>query len=88
MLDLAQLLRVPKVDTAFNIAPDGSRVAYSSDKSGEWQLYELILDSGDASPLTKSRGAKFSPRYSPSGSHLAFVVDFNGSESYHLFLKS
>src|SRR5512137_991780 len=87
MLDLAQLLRVPKVDMAFDIAPDGSRVAFSWNKTGEWQLYELVLESGDIHPLTKSRGTKFSPQYSPDGSHLAFVVDFDGSESYHLFRK-
>ena len=87
MLDLAQLLRVPKVDTAFDISPDGSCVAFSWNKAGEWQLNEWVLETGDILPLTKSRGAKFSPRYSPSGSHLAFVADFDGSESYHLLLK-
>ena len=88
MLDLSQLLQVPQVDTAFDIAPDGSRVAFSWNKTGDWQLYELMLDSGDSRPLTESAGAKFSPHYSPDGSQLAYVVDFDGGENFHLFLKN
>jgi dipeptidyl aminopeptidase/acylaminoacyl peptidase len=87
MLDLAQLLRVPQVDAAFDIAPDGSRVVFSWNKTGEWQLYEIFLDSGNIQPFTKSTGAKFSPQYSPDGSHLAYVVDFDGGENFHLFMK-
>ncbi len=31
-------------------------------------------------------GGKFHPRYSPDGRHLAFTVDFDGSEAFHLFV--
>jgi dipeptidyl aminopeptidase/acylaminoacyl peptidase len=88
MLDLSQLLQVPQVDTAFDIAPDGSRVAFSWNKTGDWQLYELMLDSGASRLLTDSAGAKFSPHYSPDGSQIAYVVDFDGGENFHLFLKN
>ena len=87
MLDLAQLLQIPYVDSAFDIAPDSSRVAFSWNKTGEWQIYEWSLETGESQLLTKDTGAKFSPHYSPDGSQLAYVVDHNGSESYHLFLK-
>jgi dipeptidyl aminopeptidase/acylaminoacyl peptidase len=86
MLDLAQLLRVPQVDAAFDIAPDGKRVVFSWNKTGEWQLYELSLESGDSRSITKSTGAKFNPQYSPDGSRVAYVVDFDGGESFHLFI--
>jgi dipeptidyl aminopeptidase/acylaminoacyl peptidase len=88
MLDLAQLMQVPQVDPAFDIAPDGSRVAFSWNKTGDWQLYELDLTTGKSSLLTKSAGAKFSPQYSPDGSNLAYVVDFDGGENFHLFIKN
>ena len=87
MLDLSQLLQVPQVDTAFDMAPDGSRVAFSWNKTGDWQLYELELASGETHAITKSAGANFSPKYSPDGSQLAYVVDFDGGENFHLFLK-
>jgi dipeptidyl aminopeptidase/acylaminoacyl peptidase len=88
MLDLARLLQVPYVDAAFDISPDGARIAYSSNQTGEWQLHELELASGESAPITKSSGAKFSPRYAPDGSSLAYVVDFDGGENFHLFIKN
>ena len=44
----------------------------------------------EASPLLKEEshleGAKFSPRSSPDGSMLAFALDLDGSESYHIVI--
>ena len=34
--------------------------------------------------LTFGIGGKFNPRYSPDGTRLAYVLDMDGSESYHL----
>ncbi|MEW6287457.1 MAG: alpha/beta fold hydrolase [Chloroflexota bacterium] len=94
MLDLAQLLRVPHVDPLFDIAPDNSKLAFAWNRSGEWQIYEIELPSsplpsfplgeGNLTQLTFGNGGKFNPRYSPDGSRLAYVLDADGSESYHL----
>ncbi|MFZ5822043.1 MAG: alpha/beta fold hydrolase [Chloroflexota bacterium] len=32
------------------------------------------------------RGAKFAPKYSPEGARLAYAVDFDGGENFHLFV--
>jgi len=94
ILDLAQLLRVPQVDPLFDISPDDSKVAFAWNKTGEWQIYEmdispsplthLPLGEGNAIAITFGIGGKFNPRYSPDGSRLAYVLDMDGSESYHL----
>lgn len=34
--------------------------------------------------ITSGSGGKFNPRYSPDGSRLAYALDADGSESYHL----
>lgn len=96
MLDLAQLLRVPHVDPLFDISPDGSNLAFAWNKTGEWQIYEmslppspltpLPLGEGNITQLTSGPGGKFNPRYSPDGSRLAYVLDIDGSESYHLVI--
>jgi dipeptidyl aminopeptidase/acylaminoacyl peptidase len=97
MLDLAQLLRVPQVHPQFDISPIDSKVAFAWNKTGEWQIYEIESPSpcgrgargeGEITQLTSGNGGKFNPRYSPEGTRLAYVLDINGSESYHLILYS
>ena len=95
MLDLTQLLRVPRVDPLFDISPDNSKLAFAWNKTGDWQIYELFLaersdseveahDEYKISQITSGSGGKFNPRYSPDGTKLAYALDPDGSESYHL----
>ena len=95
MLDLIQLLRIPRVDAGFDLSPDGSHIAFAWNKTGEWQIYELELPisqggragaKGESKQITSSPGGKLNPRYSPEGTRLAYVLDFDGSENYHLFV--
>jgi len=105
MLNLTDLLRVPHVDSLFDISPDNTKLAFAWNKTGEWQIYEQELGNHLTSPqrpqrtlrffsensvrsvansLTSSSGGKFNPRYSPDGKQLAYALDMDGSESYHL----
>ena len=97
MLDPAQLLRIPHIDAGFDISPDGTHLAFAWNKTGDWQIYELALESpspggrrvrdeGEITQLSSSPGGKLNPRYSPDGTRLAYALDFDGSESYHLFV--
>jgi dipeptidyl aminopeptidase/acylaminoacyl peptidase len=94
MIDLGALLRVPcvEVEMGFDISPDGERVAFSWNPDGQWEIYEIFIthepDSSDKPPrlISSGPGGKFHPRYSPDGRQLAFVVDFNGSENFHIIL--
>src|ERR1044071_6282102 len=99
LLNLTQLLQVPHIDNGlrFDISPDENRIVFSWNKTGTWELWEL-KNSGvrelapvdqTASCLTPEvTGAKFSPRFSPDGSFLAYALDPDGSESYHIFIHS
>jgi len=98
MINLEKLLRVPSVDgnNGFDISPDGQSLAFSWNKSGQWELYELPLSASTGAlrapiPLALGNGreytgAKFTPKYSPDGFRLAYMVDFDGSEDFHLFV--
>lgn len=99
MLKLADLLRVPSLDTGsgFDLSPDGRRVAFSWNRTGNWEIYEIPLSAltrlACLAPLplrglrsTRTVGAKFAPRYSPNGKQLAYALDPDGSESYRIVL--
>ncbi len=90
MLDLKTLLQVPYVEpsTGFDISPDGRKVAFSWNKTGQWEIYEISL-TGHQTPrrISVGPGGKFGPKYSPEGSRLAYLLDFDGSEQNHLILQ-
>lgn len=87
MLNLTDLLRVPHVDHLFDISPDDSKIAFTWNKTGEWQIYEMELGkTSSIKTITSGIGGKFNPRYSPDGKQLAYALDINGSESYHLLV--
>jgi dipeptidyl aminopeptidase/acylaminoacyl peptidase len=89
MLDLESLLRVPQVDAenSFDLAPDGEKLAFAWNRSGQWEIYQKHLaDGGEIELLTHGPGGKFSPRYSPEGKKLAYVVDLDGSEAFDIWL--
>ena len=89
MLDLARLFRVPSVDpdTGFDLSPDGTKIAFSWNPSGQWEIYEKsLVSTTQPVRLTVGSGGKFAPHYSPDGRHLGYMVDLEGGENYHLFL--
>lgn len=113
MLNLETLLRVPDVEAGnYSLSPDGRRIAFACNKTGQWEIYEMNLhDVGQIAnlpiaalspaalftanlPITQlpitilssGAGGKFSPRYSPDGKTLAWALDLDGSENFHIIL--
>ncbi len=95
MIDLERLLRIPFVDPegSFDISPDGKQLAFAWNVTGQWEIYEIDLNASDDPRLVSSPkrisvgpGGKFAPKYSPDGSCLAYTVDFDGGENFHIFV--
>jgi Tricorn protease C1 domain/Peptidase family S41/Tricorn protease PDZ domain/WD40-like Beta Propeller Repeat len=54
------------------LSPDGKRILYSSDESGEYQLY--VMEEGKARRLTNfTQGFRYRPAWSPDGKRIAFT---------------
>jgi dipeptidyl aminopeptidase/acylaminoacyl peptidase len=87
-LDLEKLLRVPFVEPehGFDISPDGVSIAFSWNLTGQWEIYQATLD-GSSPPLqlTNGPGGKFSPKYSPDGKSLFYLLDLNGDEALDIY---
>jgi dipeptidyl aminopeptidase/acylaminoacyl peptidase len=97
MIDLELLLRVPCVEPemGFDISPDGECVAFSWNPAGQWEIFVGYLKEMrkkgvnlDELPtqVSSGPGGKFHPRYSPDSRFLAYAVDFDGGENFHIFI--
>ena len=54
-------------------SPDGARIAFSSDRSGNYDVWVLEVSSGTVSQVTRSPANEYWPAWSPSGTEIAFV---------------
>jgi TolB protein len=54
------------------LSPDGSHVAFSSNRSGQWDLYMLNLKNGETTQITSDLSYDGAPTWSPDGYWLAF----------------
>ncbi len=76
------------------VSPDGKWIAFTvsvpdlKENSFNSDIWIVPLAGGDPIQLTRSPGADFSPRWSPDGSHIAFISSRDGvSNLYLLRLK-
>ena len=59
-------------DVSPSVSPDGTRVAFASNRDGFWDLYLLDLTSGETTRLTSSKEYDSAPSWSPDGRWLAY----------------
>lgn len=56
-------------------SPAGDKIAYSSEKSGDWRIYQRTLATGEERMLPAGReGMYITPAYAPDGHTLAFSI--------------
>lgn len=67
------------IDAAWS--PDGSRLAFVSDRGGQWDIWTMNPDGSDVRQLTNTGSRELHPRWSPDGTRLAFRT-FSSSGSY------
>jgi Tol biopolymer transport system component len=62
-----------------DLSPDGQRLAVSSDRSGNHDLWVLPADGGEMRPLTTDPTPDWAPRWSPDGKSIAFYAYRTGN---------
>ncbi len=62
------------------LSPDGGRVTYVSDISGNLEVYAIGVNGGSPIALTNDPASDFSPTWLPDGSAVLFVSDRLGSD--------
>lgn len=70
------------IDTSPSYSPDGSKVVYCSDRSGNLQLYVMNLKTGKSKRVSFGGGGYAAPVWSPKGDLIAFTK-FQGGQ-FHI----
>ena len=68
-------------DSAPEFSPDGKRIAFMANRSGNWEIWVCDGDGSNPVQLTSFRGADVTnPRWSPDGGRIAFDSDAEGRQ--------
>jgi len=60
-------------------SPDGAKLSFSSDVSGNWDIWVMNADGAGLTQLTDDQKNQFAPSFSPDGKWLAFASNISGS---------
>ncbi len=71
--EVARLTNDPSFDCCPAWSPDGSQIAFASDRDGGWEIFVMDADGGGLAQLTDSPGHDFHPAWSPDGSEIVFT---------------
>lgn len=63
--------------------PDAGRIAFSSDRDGNREIYMMDPDGANLARLTTLPGADDIPRFRPDGARIAFMSDRDGNEEIY-----
>lgn len=69
---LTRLTDDPAQDVMPSLSPDGSRIAFASNRSGNWDIWVMPVTGGKAIQVTSEGSHDLHPSWSPEGDQLVF----------------
>lgn len=83
---LTQLTSDPADDVQPRFSPDGERVAFCSNRTGNWDLWVVNRDGTGLTQLTDQRTDEIAPCWSPDGKQIAFTAWGGRSHQWELWV--
>jgi TolB protein len=73
--------RITNVSDAYPVeSPDGKRIVFQSNRTGNWDIYTMNVDGSELKQLTGDLAPDNTPSWSPDGAKIVFVSERHGSE--------
>lgn len=69
---VTQLTSDPASDVHPTFSPDGTRIAFASNRSGNWDIWMMSVNGGMPIRVTQSSADEIHPSWSPDGTQLVF----------------
>ncbi len=69
---VTQLTTDPSEDVMPSLSPDGTRLAFASNRRGNWDIFVMPSDGGRPVQVTSSEAHEIHPSWSPDGTKLVF----------------
>ncbi len=85
---VTQLTNDPADDAMPALSPDGSKIAFASNRSGNWDLYVMPATGGKAVQVTSDSADEVQPSWSPDGTQLVFARAGASSGRWELWVTS
>jgi len=85
---VTQLTDDPASDIQPRFSPDGKRIAFASDRAGQWDIYILDLEKRTTTKVTQNEAHEIGPSWSPDGKWLAYSRRSPNSPTWELWVVS
>jgi TolB protein len=79
-----QLTSSPGADVDAAWSPDGTRIAFASERGGSFDVWVMDADGGGVAQLTSDPAEDRDPAWSPDGSRIAFTSDRDGDHDVYV----
>src|SRR5437870_1344822 len=79
-----RLTENPAADVLASWSPDGSKIAFASNRDGKPNIYVMNADGSSVKRLTTSSATDDKPTWSPDGKRIAFASDRDGNREIYV----